>query len=554
MDTLSTRKTVGGKASVSTHAHTGVHPELAKILHSILRRNGKIKEHYRKATTATTATTVASRRLKKGQYKAHPELSKLAHSIRIGNNIDKNKPPEHITFELLLNEIGENKNKRNEIPIITEEEKAKVRIHMWKIWYKLMKGYSSYGKVSRLPLSSSKLLGSHTSSNGGGGGGKWKWKKKGTKIDIENEKAAIRKSFIDLYSNNKELQEDEIEYFDNTDLAKELVKTSLRQKEVVKGLNDDAIRMMSIRSEIKYQNPDGFTRLYQPINNVYMYGMQLPHQFDREKLLNTMLYLLTKKNIYNFVDLHDCEGGTNKGEYRILLGIGCNAYDRGCQTEMWSKALLALPHIPPTLYYGISGCKDMTPGTLGAWESIARIKDVTVPSNCVVIHCLGGAGRTGSVMLYLLLRDVFPNDTIRRLQHPHFGYASLNEFRNVMLGRFVNTSADEYTAGDIEYMKQEIFGVSKLAYASRFRQRLNRIFFFLARHFRVEQFYTYAIPTEPVAILPDDEFAVPIRRSFRDILDTRRSPQSSRSPQSPRMADIDIWNNYDKQKVIEWLN
>ena len=209
MDTLSKRKTVGGKASVSTHArahahaHTGVHPELAKLLHSILRRNGKIEEHYRKAATATASTASrTSRRLKKGQYKAHPELSKLAHSIRTDNNIDKNKPPEHITFELLFNEIGENKNKQNELPIITEEEKAKVRIHMWKIWYKLMKGYSSYGKVSRLPLSSSKLLGSHTSSNGGGG--KWKWKKKGTKIDIEKEKAAIRKGFIDLYSNNKE--------------------------------------------------------------------------------------------------------------------------------------------------------------------------------------------------------------------------------------------------------------------------------------------------------------------------------------------------------------
>jgi hypothetical protein len=43
MNTLSKRKTVGGKASVSTHAHTDVHPELAKILHSILRRNGKIE-------------------------------------------------------------------------------------------------------------------------------------------------------------------------------------------------------------------------------------------------------------------------------------------------------------------------------------------------------------------------------------------------------------------------------------------------------------------------------------------------------------------------------
>jgi hypothetical protein len=527
MDRSKTRKTIGGKISLFAQ----VDREIAKLLHS------NIEEGYPKILTTPVSHT--SRRLKRGQYRADPELAKLAHSIRMGNNIDKNKPPEHITFELLYKGIGEDNNKQNDMnePTITEEEKAKLRIQMWKIWYKIMKGYnSSYGKVSRLPLSS---------SGNRGGGGK---RKKNIKIDIESEKKAIKEFFIEKYSDNKELRENEIAYFNNTDLAKDFVETSLLHKEVVKGWADHTIRAKSIDSTIQYPNPDGYAQLYQPIANLYMYGMQLPHQFDRKKLLNTIVYLLVKKNIYNFVDLHDCGGGTNKGHEYIRKGVGCNSYDRGAQLEMWNKAVFALKNtLPQTLYYGISGYKDMTPGTLGAWESIARINDIRHPSNSVVIHCLGGAGRSGSVMLYLLLRDVFA-DTKSRLQNPHFGYASINEFRSVMINKFKNPSADENTANDIEYMKQELFGVHELAYASRFRQRLNRIFFFLARHFRVEHFYTYAIPTELVAILPDDEFAKPIQRSFIDVIDT------SRYPLSIQMGDIDIWNNYDKQKVIEWFN
>ena len=162
----------------------------------------------------------------------------------------------------------------------------------------------------------------------------------------------------------------------------------------------------------------------------------------------------------------------------------------------------------------------MMAGSAGAWESIARIKDVKDPSNSVVIHCLAGAGRTGSVLLYLLLRDNFDRSiTIQRLQIPYYGYTTISEFIEVNRTMFVEVG----TATDVELMKKEVFDVSKLASASRLRQRLNRIFFHLAKEFKVNTFYTFGIPKKVVVDLPDDEFSNPIERTVNwDEIETNK--------------------------------
>jgi len=46
-----------------------------------------------------------------------------------------------------------------------------------------------------------------------------------------------------------------------------------------------------------------FNKLFRPNEKFYIYGMQLPHQFDRASLLGTM-YKLNKESIYSIVDLH----------------------------------------------------------------------------------------------------------------------------------------------------------------------------------------------------------------------------------------------------------
>jgi hypothetical protein len=66
------------------------------------------------------------------------------------------------------------------------------------------------------------------------------------------------------------------------------------------------------------------------------------------------------------------------------------------------------------------------------------------------------------------------------------------------------------------------------------RQRLNRVFFFLAKEFKVKEFYTYGRPATQVFFLPDDEFSNPIKRKISD------------------------WSTYDRtatsrEEVREWL-
>jgi len=458
--------------------------------------------------------TANKEKQKQKQYKANPELAELAHHIRSGVRINLYVPPAHITFEMLWNEIGEDNRK---YPI---EEQEEARIKLWKIWCKTMKGYSSYGKVSRKPISQSKINKTSTTKTGGG---------QRTDSELLTELNATWAGILNNLSKSRKREKEykaELAYFKSAEKdANKYVKVALQIKYEVDDLTPDEIRALAENSVIRYPFQDdaytsGYTLLYKPVHNLYMYGMQLPHQYNRKQLLETMLYLISKKSIYNYVDLHDCYK-TSKDVYDVVKGIGCNPYDRQVQLEMWGKAVSAIyPEESNTLYYGIEGYEDMMAGSAGAWESIARIKDVKDPSNSVVIHCLAGAGRTGSVLLYLLLRDNFDRSiTIQRLQRLYYGYTTISEFIEVNRTMFVEVG----TATDVELMKKEVFEVSKLASASRLRQRLNRIFFHLAKEFKVNTFYTFGIPKKVVVDLPDDEFSNPIERTVNwDEIETNK--------------------------------
>ena len=54
------------------------------------------------------------------------------------------------------------------------------------------------------------------------------------------------------------------------------------------------------------------------------------------------------------------------------------------------------------------------------------------------------------------------------------------------------------------------------AIASLLRQRLNRIFFFLAKEFGVKRFFTYGRPTKKVEVLSHDEFSEPVMCEVED--------------------------------------
>ena len=93
------------------------------------------------------------------------------------------------------------------------------------------------------------------------------------------------------------------------------------------------------------------------------------------------------------------------------------------------------------------------------------------------------------------------------------GYKNIKELIKILELFFINN--DDV---NVDYVREELFNVESQAMASLLRQRINRIFFFLAKHFNVNEFYTYARPLKPVVVLPDDEFSNPVKRDINKTL------------------------------------
>jgi len=446
-------------------------------------------------------------------YKANIELAELAQRIYNGEKINPKIPPANITYEILFNEVGlyvENKKK----------SKEELRKEWWNTWYEIITGYNKY----------------EFNDNSKGFKNKQE-KKNGGNPDKEfiDEMDKIEEDILSKTHPDK-IDREESYFMYALVNAKTLVIDSLRKKkelnEMLEKMSQDDINKFIQTSIITYPYGNKTNKLYKPVNNFNMYGMQLPHQFDRLKLLQSIFYLF-KEKIYNIVDLQDCENGTNREHPKIAQGIGCNPYDRQCEREIWELAANTQKTIDPSFnskYYNIIGYKDMRSGSLSAWEKISTIDNILVPSNSVVIHCFAGAGRTGSVMLYLLLRDCPKNDEFfkERFAVPHFGYNDINEFMKTCIKFFSNKT------NDVTFMIRELFKISEIVLASLLRQRINRILFFLARHYNVSKFYTYNRPNKLVINLPDDEFSNPILNTI----------------------DWDSFNsgNFNKDSVIPWLN
>ena len=165
------------------------------------------------------------------------------------------------------------------------------------------------------------------------------------------------------------------------------------------------------------------------------------------------------------------------------------------------------PVVPPR-YHRISTYFDMSAGFPSAWLDIYRIYNTNDKNNSVVVHCLGGKGRTGSVLLYLYMRDNIP-DVRRRLTEPHFGYNDIGEFifnMNQLLFNEQTTAQEQQNKNEAS---REVFKIGgKLALGQSvsrlLRQRVNRILFYLARGNRIGSFYMYECPTGGTS--PNDEF------------------------------------------------
>jgi hypothetical protein len=214
------------------------------------------------------------------------------------------------------------------------------------------------------------------------------------------------------------------------------------------------------------------------------------------------MYKLHKSGIYSIVDLQDCNSGINGGHPMITKGVGCNLFDRNCEIDMWALAIATGVDSSANnaKYYGIEYA-DMSAGTLRTWNAISTIKNIKGEENKLVVHCLAGAGRTGSVILYLLMRDSQPegrNSIEEDISKLYFGCDSIPTFIETKLLPYFTVVDDDVLIDNryfIKHMIAELFELGEkkddIDRIILFRKRLNFIIVFLARHFNITEFVTY---------------------------------------------------------------
>lgn len=307
-------------------------------------------------------------------------------------------------------------------------------------------------------------------------------------------------------ANNNNIDSD----FDNIDNNSNAIKWALQSlyyRDVLTKEHNNSKNLYEIYiPEMSYpvSNPNIFP-LYKPFKLLHIYGMQLPHQFNRGKLLSTMFYLLDTLKIKNFVDLQDCERGTNRVKSKhSSIGAGCNPYDRNGQRLMWeiakkyiSKYGKQKPYdFTYTKYFLIEDFIDMTEGSFLSWHVISQIPDTRKAENATVVHCFAGKGRTGSVLLFIILRDLLSTTAIEtRLGLPYFGFKNstvlIKEFKHYLLS---TAEVINDIGRNIDIVAEELFNTKYVWNVLLLLRRINCIFYFLAKSKKVKLFYTYKIP------------------------------------------------------------
>lgn len=259
-------------------------------------------------------------------------------------------------------------------------------------------------------------------------------------------------------------------------LTQDKVIESLKMRDTIEAYKYNLLKLHE-RYPPRKDNYGRENIIYTPFHSVKLYGMALPYQFDRLELFRNIAYFVEVLGINSYVDLHDCEGWTNFN--------GCNPYDTSIEREMVNlvikvRNMKEFLHISRK-YINIRGYVDMTPGSYLAWYKISKIPDIT--KHKTLVHCYAGLGRTGSVLLFLLLRDI-NESTVVDLQQPHFNKGDILSLINYLSNLFES---------DLENKKvvNELFNTETFLRIYLLQRRLNRIFFFLAKIKKLPTFYLY---------------------------------------------------------------
>lgn len=142
-----------------------------------------------------------------------------------------------------------------------------------------------------------------------------------------------------------------------------------------------------------------------------LHGTQLPNQFDILSMTRMFMYLMYTKEIDYLIDLQACHLPNSNPPHPTFPTRGCNPNKLDVEINTWKRIKDLFQDTRNNTNIGSSHIPylDMTAGNHNVWGEIRNLPDMNQIKS--VVHCLAGFGRTGSVMIFLTLRDYAPYAT-----------------------------------------------------------------------------------------------------------------------------------------------
>ena len=368
------------------------------------------------------------------------------------------------------------------------------------------------------------------------------------KDDNEREKIRAEFEIIEIVNPpiNAYIRSDFIHMLNETIWERQLMDWRLKEYEKYP---DSQKYSQLIKFKRKYINQwFDYPYMYRPFRYFPIYSINLKNKFCRKYLLGKFFYLINSmKDLTTFVDLQDCQ---STGEV-TGIATGCNPYDRDAMPEMFNLAVKILTELKniddrQRTYLSIPYFEDMKAGTIYSWNKLSDIPPLFNNAH-VCFNYSSAKGGTAIVLLFLRLREarkqseislvqdivehddraylrlISEEEVIIGLKNIHFGYRDIFEvirkfkdlFKYLMIDYkyfeknydysvymkerkkadnmehlvYMKISEDEDAFHDL--VENDIFNTKFIWHVKLLRQRLIRIFYFLAKHHKIQKFYLY---------------------------------------------------------------
>jgi hypothetical protein len=251
------------------------------------------------------------------------------------------------------------------------------------------------------------------------------------------------------------------------------------------------------------------------------YITSIPNQFN-ENQLNDQLDYYNSIGILNIISLEGCGiGNLNLRNTIIPNKASCNTtfndfestkkHKQHVEGDYWTGDLTNHFFDIPVL--------DMSAGTYNSWNELYKLSEETENfGQSSLIHCLAGKGRSGIILLFIILIDLLNQnpDFVLKLQQKWFGYTNSYAFydflRNLLVLNLIlyDDKPEISSDGNIEKSRKinerikveniieniidEVFKIDSVFSIRLFTARINNILNMLGIIFKRNSVYLYELP------------------------------------------------------------